>query len=594
MAQAPFATSGNVADIAPVQLRGGFSPDTGIADAIVNVANLAIPLITKAHEDELIDDVSGKIKAVSLALKATRFPSIQDSVFSEEALANPQVALALSEFTLIQDATTNGRLPATFALERLELIQNNAIRNAPEFEAEIRGAMRDATGQDPQKTLFAQLLSTNKGAKSSEQKAQEQLEVEAIKNGTTVEKIIAMNNSTMTSKLEEQKYDLEAKRGTYTLNTMSKDIANQGAGIITDIMAEVHQIAVSGGTIGVDEKRNLIARINQSFGQATSNVMQRVSGVNVSGTAIQAELAPMNTLRDTVISMVEDNTLQTVLSQYNGVIIDSTINSLLNNPDYVMAYAIGGSRGFIDMVKWTAKAGGTAEGKALVASLNPDAKIGFDLQNIPKQYSRIGGAGAEPETRKEKQERVIASGIALSTTGIDEDFQITALEDIKKYGGDDLAWSSFNSNKVLQATAVSNKLKAAFINMQVTTTAGLSNELLQLAGNPELPIERLALTQAGTLAITQAEGFQAGGREARIAEGQLQTFVNRFNRANSISSKYNGAGVLPASRYQGAQHYWDTVREAASQAIAPKEKANAPRKVIMDATGNLVFDDGGA
>lgn len=592
MAQAPFATSGSVADIAPVQLRGGFTPDTGIADAIVNVANLAIPLITKAHEDELIDDVSGKIKAVSLALKATRFPSIQDTVFSEEALANPQVALALTEFTLIQDAATNGRLPATFALERLELIQNRAIKNAPEFEAEIRGAMRDATGQDPQKTLFSQLLSTQGKGRSSEEKAQEQLEIEAIKNGTTVEKIVAMNNSTMLSNLEEQKYDLEAKRGTYTLNTMSKDIANQGAGIITDIMAEVHQIAVAGGTIGVEEKRNLIARINQSFGAATANIMQRVSGVSVSGTAIQAELAPMNTLRDTVISMIEDNTLQTVLSQYNSVIIDSTINSLLNNPEYVMAYAIGGSRGFIDMVKWTAKAGGTAEGKALVAKLNPSAKIGFDLQNIPKQYSRIGG-DVEPETRKEKQERVIAAGIALSTKGIDEAFQITALEDIKKYGGDDLAWSSFNSNKVLQATAVSNKLKAAFINMQVTTTAGLSNELLQLAGNPELPIERLALTQAGTLEITKAEGFQAGGREARIAEGQLQTFVTRFNRANSISSKYNGAGVLPASRYQGAQHYWDTVREAASQAIAPKEKANAPRKIIKDANGNLVFDDGG-
>ncbi len=592
MAGSPFQTSGNVADIAPVQLRGGFTPDTGIADAIVNVANLAIPLITKAHEDELIDDVSGKIKAVSLALKATRFPSIQDTVFSEEALANPQVALALAEFTLIQDATTNGRLPATFALERLELIQNRAIKNAPEFEAEIRGAMRDATGQDPQKTLFSQLLSTQGKGKTAQDKLDEQLFIEAGKLGITVEKLVALNNSRLMNGVEEQGYDLEAKRGTYTLNTMSKDIASKGSVIITDVMSEVHQIIVAGGTIGVDEKRDLIARINQSFGAATANIMQRVSGVSVSGTAIQAELAPMNTLRDTVISMIEDNTMQTVLSQYNSVIIDSTINSLLNNPDYVMAYAIGGSRGFIDMVKWTAKAGGTAEGKALVSKLNQDAKIGFDLQNIPKQYSRIGG-DVEPETRKEKQERVVAAGIALSTTGIDEAFQITALEDIKKYGGDELAWSSFNSNKVLQATAVSNKLKAAFINMQVTTTAGLSNELLQLAGNPELPIERLQLTQAGTLEITKAEGFQAGGREARIAEGQLQTFVNRFNRANSISSKYNGAGVLPASRYQGAQHYWDTVREAASQAIAPKEKANAPRKIIKDANGNLVFDDGG-
>ena len=590
MAQAPFATSGNVADIAPVQLRGGFTPNTGIADAVVTTANLAIPLITQAHEDELVDDVSGKIAAVSLALKATRFPSIQDTVFSEEALANPQVALALKEFTLIQDAATNGRLPQTYALERLELIQNKAIKNAPEFEAEIRGAMRDATGQDPQKTLFAQLLSTS-GGKSAAQKADEALEIEAIKFGTTKEKIVAMNNSAMTAKIEEQKYDLEAKRGTYTLNTLSKDIAVKGAGIITDVMSEVHQITVAGGTIGVDEKRLLVARINQSFGQATANIMSKVNGVNVSGTAVQAELAPMNTLRDTVISMIEDNTMQTVLSQYNGVIIDSTINSLLNNPDYVMAYAIGGSRGFIDMVKWTAKAGGTAEGKALVAKLNADAKIGFDLQNIPKQYSRIGGA-IEPETKKEKQERVVAAGIALSTPDIKEEFQIAALEDIKKYGGDELAWSSFNSNKVLQATAVSNKLKAAFINMQVSTTAGLSNELLRLAGDPELPVERLQMTQDGVLDLKPVEGFGTVSRDARLAEGKLSNFINRFNRANSISSKYNGAGILPAARYQGAQHYWGVVSTAASDAMKPQEKTNEVRKVIRNDDGTLGFGDG--
>jgi len=592
MAGSPFQTSGNVADIAPVQLRGGFTPDTGIADAIVNVANLAIPLITKAHEDELIDDVSGKIKAVSLALKATRFPSIQESVFSEEALANPQVALALSEFTLIQDATLNGRLPATFALERLELIQNNAIRNAPEFEAEIRGAMRDATGQDPQKTLFNQLLSTQGTGKTAQQKLDEQLFIEAGKLGITVEKLVEINNSKLRSSVEEQQYDLAAARGTYALNTLSKDAANKGANIITDVMAQVQAVVVAGGTIGVEEKRNLIAQVNQSFGVATASIMQRISGANVSGTAIQAELAPLNTLRDNTIKMIEDNTMQTMLSQHNAVVIDSTVNNVLNNDQFGSIYALAGQRGLLDWMKWTEKAGGTAEGKALVGFLNEGAKVGFELANIGKQYSRIGGAGADPETRQEKQERVIAAGIVLSSTDIPEDFQIAALEDIKKFGGDELAWSSFSSNKVLQATAVSNKLKAAFINMQVTTTAGLSNELLKLAGNPELPIERLNLTQAGTLEITKAEGFQAGGRDARIAEGELQTFVDRFNRANSISAKYNGAGVLPAARYQGAQQYWDTVREAASQAIAPKEKANAPRKVIVDANGNLVFDGG--
>lgn len=591
MAQSPFATSGNVGDIAPVQLKGGFAPDTGIANAVVQVANIAIPVITQNLEDEITDDVSSQIKAVSLALKATRFPSIQEAVFSDEALANPNVALALQEFTKIQDATKSGRLPSTFALERLELIQNDAIRNAPEFESEIRGAMRDATGQDPSKTLFAQLLSPKAAGGTAAQKAQEQIEIEAIKLGTSPENIVAMNQAAAQNQIEQQGYDLESKRGTYTLNTMTKDVTNKGAGIVTNVMAEVHAMAVAGSAFSVDDKRSLAANVNAAFGAATAELMARTAGISVSGTEVQSALAPLNALRDNTLKMIEDNTLQTVLSQYNGVIIDSTINKLLNNPDYVMAYAIGGSRGFVDMMKWLNKAGGTAQGKALVGMMNEEAKIGFDLQNIAKQYSRIG-SGIEPITKQEKQERAVAAGIALSTPGIAEEFQITALEEIREHGGEELAWSSFNSNKVLQATAVSNKLKAAFINMQVTTTAGLSNELLQMAGDPELPLERLEINAAGQLHLKPTEFSSSLSRDARLAEGKVNSYITRFNRANGISAKYNGAGILPAARYQGTQQYWNTVQSAASEVVKPREEANEVRKVIRGTDGKLMFDDG--
>ncbi len=591
MAKSPFATSGNVGDIAAVQLKGGFTPSTGIADAVVNVANIAIPAIVQNLEDEITDDVSGKIEAVSLALQATRFPSLHDTIFSKEALDNPNVQMALKEFTLIQDAAGAGRLPSTFALERLEIVQNDAIRRSPEFEAEIRGAMLDATGQDPSKTLFKQLLSTASRKQTAAEKAQEQLEIQAIKLNTTVPKVIAMNQAAAQNQIAQQGFDLSSKQGTYSLNTLSRDIASQSATIVTNTMAEVHAMIVDGAAFDVDDKRNLIARVDAAFGAANASLANRMSGVNVSGTAIQAEMAPLQALRETTIKMIEDNTLQTVLKQYNGVIIEGTINNILNNPAYMMSYALGGSRGFLDMIKWTEKAGGTAEGKALVASLNDDARIGFDLQNIPREYARIG-SNEEPEGKQAKQERVIAAGIALSTVGIEPEFQLVALEEIRKHGGEDLAWSSFNSNKVMQATAVSNPLKAAFINMQVTTTAGLSNELLQLAANPEIPVERLEINEAGQLQIKKAEGFGTVGRDARLAEGQLNTFVNRFNRANAISAKYNGAGILPAARYSNTQSYWDTVKSAASDVVKDKGASNAVRKVIRGADGKLIFDGG--
>jgi len=594
MAQSPFQTSGNVSDIATVQLKGGFTPDTGIASAVVDAANLIVPIIQKNHTESLTNDVTGKAKAVSLALKATRFPSIQESVFSEEALANPNVKMALEEFTLIQDAAKQGRLPSNFALERLELIQNNAIRNAPEFEDEIRGAMTDATGQDPQKALFGRLLSETTN-KSAEQKAFEQLDVEAIKLGITRDQLIGINQAAALNKIEQDKFDLAAKQGTYTINTVGSEVVNRGAALVTDVMADVQRLATSGQTIGVNEKQQLVAKVNAAFGAATSAMLAKTAGLNVSGTAINAELAPLNALRDNTIKMIEDDTLQTVLSQHNNTIIASTQNSLLNNPDYVAAYAIGGSRGFLEMVKFIEKSGGNAQGKALVAKLSGNAKIAFDLQNLPKQYSLIGSP-APLETVKDKQNRILAAGVALGTSEIDENFQIAALEDIKKYGGEELAWSSFGSNKVLTATAKSNKLKAAFINMQVTTTAGLSQELLEVASNPAVQMERLVMNNTGNLTVTPRPAEERIGlaREALSADTSMVTFAKRFNRANGISAKYNGAGILPSARYQGSEAYWATISTAAREMVQPKENTGVKTiKYIRDADGNIVLDTGG-
>jgi len=591
MAQAPFQTSGNVADIAPVQLRGGFTPDTGVADAIVNIANTVIPVIRQNLEDDITEDVTGRTKAVGLALKAIRFPSIQESIFSEEALANPNVAMALEEFTLIQDAAKQGRLPSNFALERLELIQNNAIRNAPEFESEIRGALRDATGVDPQKALFGRLLSETT-TKTAEQKSMERLTIDAGQLGITTDQMVSINQAAAVNSIEQQKFDLAAKQGTYTIRTLGSEVINRGGALITDIMADVQRMNVSGIPIGVDEKLALIAKVNAAFGATNSAILAKTAGLSVSGTAISAELAPLNTLRDNAIKMIEDGTLQSVMSQHNATIIASTQNSLLNNPDYVAAYAIGGSRGFLDLVKFMSKSS-TAEGKALTAALSGDARIAFDLQNLPKQYAKIGSAD-QLETVKEKQDRVIAAGVAMGTTDIDENFQIAALEDIKKYGGEELAWSSFGSNQVLTATAKSNKLKAAFINMQATTTAGLSEELVQLATDPNVQMQRLVLTESGLTVTPRPVAERVGlAATSAAADASMKTYARRFNRANGISAKYNGAGILPSARYQGSEMYWNTVREAATKIVQPREAKDVKvRTVIRGADGKLTFDGG--
>lgn len=591
MAQAPFQTSGNVGDIAPVQLKGGFAPDAGIAGVVADVAAVAVPAIRQNLEDDITEDVSGSAKAVSLALKATRFPSIQESVFSEEALANPATQRALEEFTLIGDAVKQGRLPSTFALERLELAQNNAIKDAPEFEQEIRAAMRDATGQDPQKALFGKLLSET-STRSAEQKAAEKLQIEALQLGITSEQLVATNHSAWEMGVQQQRFDFAAKQGTYNLQTATSETRNRGALIMTDILADMRKIQVAGEDFNPDTVNALKAKINQSMAATTSAILAKTAGLSISGTAINAELAPLNALKETMFAMLDDGSMKTLIAERNDVTVNAIQGSILNMPEYATAYAIDGGRGFVDLLEFIQQSGGTPEGKALTSALSGKAGVAFELQGVVGQYGRIG-SNDQLETSKEKKDRVLAAGVYLGVKDADEAVQIAALEDIKKYGGDTLAWSAFESNKVLTSTAKSNKLKAAFINMQVSTTAGLSEELIELAASPTIDLSRLELAEDGTLQVT-SRGANIPTREGRLADSRMQEYVTRFNRASRISAKYNGAGVLPSTRYQSPQAYWDTVKQSAGELVQPKEDTDVKvLKFIRDADGNIVLDSGG-
>lgn len=591
MANAPFQTSGNVADIAPVQLKGGFTPAPGIIDAVADVAAVVVPAIRQNLEDSIVDDVSGKAQAVSLALKATRFPSIQESVFSDEALANPATQRALEEFTLIQDAVKQGRLPSTFALERLELAQNNAIKDAPEFEEEIRGAFRDATGQDPEKALFGRLLSETT-TKTAEQKAEEKLQIEAVQLGITPAQLVASNHSAWEMQVQQQRFDFAARQGTYNLQTATGEVRNRGAVVMTDILADMRRIQVAGEDFNPDTVQALKNKINQAMAATTSAILAKTAGLSLSGTAINAELAPLQALQDTMFNMLDDGSMQTMISDRNDVTVAAIQSSILNMPEYAAAYAIDGGRGFVDLLEFIQKSGGTPEGKALASTLSGEAGVAFDLQGVVGQYGRIG-SNEQLETSKEKKDRVLAAGVALGVKEGDEAVQIAALEDIRKYGGDALAWSAFESNKILTATATSNKLKAAFINMQVTTTAGLSQDLIDIVADPDISPERIVLNEQGTLQLLPREG-EISTREGRLADGKAREYVTRFNRASRISAKYNGAGVLPATRYESPQAYWDTVRQAAVATVQPKEEEDVKvLKFVRDADGNIVLAPGG-
>jgi hypothetical protein len=85
----PFS-SRETQEIAGVQLQGGFAPVPGIVDAVGAAAKVALPAITNNHIQNLKEDVTGKADSIKTALLARANPALAQSLFTEEALANPQ------------------------------------------------------------------------------------------------------------------------------------------------------------------------------------------------------------------------------------------------------------------------------------------------------------------------------------------------------------------------------------------------------------------------------------------------------------------------------------------------------------------------
>jgi hypothetical protein len=599
MATSPFGTSGNVQDIAPVQLRGGFSPAPGVVEAVEAVAKVAVPAMRENMEQNIREDVTGQTDSLRLALQATRYPSLRDTIFSEEAMANPAVQQALSEYTLIQEASRSGRLPSQFALERLEQIQLNAVRAAPEFEQEIAAAMQDATGQRPTVQLFSGLLREPGAAgKTPEQLGEEKLRQEAAFLGIAPSALREISLSKHVFDTNMRKFDFAKAEGTYTANMLGSEVRGRSSEVMLDTLEVARKLVVAGEALTPETIQQLKARVSSTVGSAYGKLLAQTNGMPIDGSTINAELAPLRELETTIGKMLDDGSLQTLVSEQNEVVIELLKQGVLGVEELAMSYAVGGSAGFVQLLEFMNKAGDTAAGKALAGALSPKAGAAFRLQDIGSQvlnqYGKIGSQ-VPLETTESKQARILAAGIVLGTIGADPNFQMRALEDIRKYGGEELAWSSFDSDRVLTVTSKSNPLKAAFINMQVATSAGLTEELLGLTAQPGVDVTRLKL-ENDVLVIEQRplEERVAQGRAATVSDAALQTFARRFNRANRISGKYQGAGILPAGRYGTAENYWNTIKETAISVARPEEPAQPEViRYVRDENGNIVVATGG-
>lgn len=598
----PFSSRGNQAqEIAGVQLKGGFDVVPGIAEAVGAAANIAVPAIRENHISNLQDEITGKTDSIKTALLARANPALAQSLFTEEALANPATAAAFAAFNDIALAVKQGKLPGQFALERLSVIQNDAISEAPEFAQEIRAAMLQATGQDPEKRLFASLLSDQASGLSAQAKFEQKLRNDAARVGLTVDAFVEANNSVFTAQTEAAEFQRASRNGTMSIRKVAGAVNNRSGLIMMDVLQSAREQTIAAGGLTPEFITQLKGQVNASIAAATAEIIA-TAGDAVDPTEIATAIAPLNALAGQIEAMIDDQSLLAMVTNTNVLNKGLILGKALDFKDFAIAHSLGGERGFLEVMKFFDKAT-NPQTRALLDALNPKAagatllgEIAGGVQLVPtpngvvQQYGRLG-TGTNGMAATQVTERVIAANVAVQTVGGNEDAHEAAMSDLEEISPAH-AWAAYDNRKVVAAALQSKTLQARFIPLQAQQTAGLATEYFNLTALPGFKVEKFEFVR-GQLQVKQ-EFDPLTPIAARDAFSQeAPAFVRRFNNANKISAMYARVGILPPSRYTNSQDYFKVVVEGVTSVTTPKDKTTVKTKptlrVVRDANGKLTF-----
>lgn len=566
----PFASSGNQAqEIERVQLKGGFTPDAGALGVAAAVLGEALPRITEAHANTISQGITDQTESVKQALLAAQNPALRGSKFTEEALQNPITREAFKQFNLIQDAAEDGKLPKQYALERLEEIQDTAIANNPAFEKEIRAAMVQATGVDPNKATFQQMLNKQAAGLSPEAKAEQRVRQEAAENNVTYETQLEFNNVAAFAGHEQNRLNMRKTVGTYSLLDTAKEVNLKSGVIMLDLLGSFRKHTTA-GTLNTQVIADLKGQANLQIATAMQVVTTASDGV--SGPALTAALAPLLQLQESIDGMAEDGSLLKMTQ--SDVLLKKAIleDNLLNMPDFAAAWTFGGPQGFQALLDFM-KLAPTEASEEVLAQMSPKARQQFELRNlssalVARQYGLLG-SGVPAETKKDKQARGVAGGLVVATPGMKEEQYATAQDEMDVVNPD-LTWQAYASKKVVNVTKNSIGMKAKLISLQQSNTTGLGEELAQIRANG-IDMSKFEL-QGDTLVFVFPQlGHATKGASTALTDNtSVQAFVARFNRANNISAVNAKAGNLPATRYTTSAAYWEGVQDLFAEQQAAK------------------------
>lgn len=582
------------APIEQVEQRGGFTPVSALA-GIGQATKILADEVVDQRKRQLTEQIKGETKDIGDFLRLSRNPALINSEFGVEAVENPVVRATLAEFVRVRNASEQGLLPQAFAMERLRAIQNSAIAEAPEFEQEIRQAMVSATGQDPQRQFFHQLLSTQAQKQTPEQKARDEITKQAAIHGVTPDEYQQIMFGKLQAEAVNNRVAIRKGNGTLSLFDLQQDVQARTGNIMLDIMGEARKVVTTKGGLGPEDTQRLKLLVGQSIAAASAKV--QAGAKDVTGADMVAALAPLETMQENINGMIDDGSLQKLVTSRNALKTSIIEGNVMNLDKYAVAWALGGQQGFGNLVKWIEDMSNEGQEKLLGAlspkvgaqqTLNAAGLNGRSAADIVvDQYGKMG-TGETPGNQVEANARAHAAGVALATPNGSETLYATALQELRDLGGD-LAWSAVGSKQVINTATKSPTVRAAVIQLHTTTTAGLADEYLGLTQNTGVDTRRFKFVD-GQLDYTFDRAELKGVNAEATAEAKA--FAARFNRANRISAAHSATGTLSENRYTGTQNYWELITSAGRQSMEglEQEQDDTPQVVKWgrDANGRPI------
>lgn len=600
---APFA-SRVPQPIAPVQLRGTKQvAGSEVAETLNVLASQLLPAIRGEHIENLQQEVKLEAANVKKFLKLVRNPELLTSAFGVDAIENPVVRQTLRSFAEVREATKQGILPGQFALERLEVIQNNAIRDAPEFEKEIRQAMIAATGQDPSKTIFAQLL--KEPPLTASQKTEAKIQEQMTLAGASREAVIAAGRATFLRQFQSDQFEINKLSGLVTLSSLSQEATATAGGIYGEMLVAIQQENVRVGGLTPLFASQVLTGVRMQVVRARAKLSAGLKGQFADPADLAAALAPLEKFQQDMEFIVKNNLLETLISDTNSLNRAVITGEFMKNADDAAAITLGGGKLYLEFKKFfneknrpelaalQQKLFTRAESAAAIKNVTRGAQL-FPLPNEPgvmNQFIRMNDDDFSTLTPQEKNDRRLAANIVLRTPEASPEARAGANKTLLK--DHTYAWRAYSNEKVIASALVNEDMAKVFVSLQTNQTAGLAREYTDIVTNLNgFNSNRFSIVEGALvykLSATLAKNKTAADREVPL-------FVDRFNQANSISRRYAEVGLLSEIKYGGVEKYFNTIQTAVARTQAPTdvplvEPPSATIEVIFDTDGNLIFKE---